>query len=379
MTTRPDTGSGELRRLLLDAALHILEEPDTPLDLRKVAETAGKSRTAPYLVFGKESAGGGLLALRMAVAAEGVRAMADRMEKAERSSTDPVLAFRSVALALLSFASEHPRLFRLMYGLEMGSVSSVPPGQLADHPELLRLGEQRRRAEAAVRRVVEQCQARGIAPPGNPARYAKIAWTSLLGAAFLVLDQVQAAAGAGAGLEDAANLVIESVLGLVGEPLAETTSSFLTAQSKSQQTPRTTAGEVLSTYPGLRRAAQARRALPGARILWIDDDPRLNEPEIATLEGLGVEVTTASGTKEAVRILEKDAFDLIISDIERPEGRAAGLEGLRELRTRAPDTPVVFYVGQVDRSRGVPTGAAGIADSADELFHLIVDVMERRG
>lgn len=379
MTTRPDTGSGELRRLLLDAALHILEEPDTPLDLRKVAETAGKSRTAPYLVFGKESEGGGLLALRMAVAAEGVRAMADRMEKAERSSTDPVLAFRSVALALLSFASEHPRLFRLMYGLEMGSVSSVPPGQLADHPELLRLGEQRRRAEAAVRRVVEQCQARGIAPPGNPARYAKIAWTSLLGAAFLVLDQVQAAAGAGAGLEDAANLVIESVLGLVGEPLAETTSSFLTAQSKSQQTPRTTAGEVLSTYPGLRRAAQARRALPGARILWIDDDPRLNEPEIATLEGLGVEVTTASGTKEAVRILEKDAFDLIISDIERPEGRAAGLEGLRELRTRAPDTPVVFYVGQVDRSRGVPTGAAGIADSADELFHLIVDVMERRG
>ena len=379
MTTRPDTGSGELRRLLLDAALHILEEPDTPLDLRKVAETAGKSRTAPYLVFGKESEGGGLLALRMAVAAEGVRAMADRMEKAERSSTDPVLAFRSVALALLSFASEHPRLFRLMYGLEMGSVSSVPPGQLADHPELLRLGEQRRRAEAAVRRVVEQCQARGIAPPGNPARYAKIAWTSLLGAAFLVLDQVQAAAGAGAGLEDAANLVIESVLGLVGEPLAETTSSFLTAQSKSQQTPRTTAGEVLSTYPGLRRAAQARRALPGARILWIDDDPRLNEPEIATLEGLGVEVTTASGTKEAVRILEKDAFDLIISDIERPEGRAAGLEGLRELRTRAPDTPVVFYVGQVDRSRGVPKGAAGIADSADELFHLIVDVMERRG
>ena len=42
----------KLRTLLLNAAFEILEEEETPFELRKIAERAGKSRTAPYLVFG---------------------------------------------------------------------------------------------------------------------------------------------------------------------------------------------------------------------------------------------------------------------------------------------------------------------------------------
>ena len=60
----------KLRTLLLNAAFEILEEEETPFELRKVAERAGKSRTAPYLVFGKGKEGG-LRALKLAVAAEG--------------------------------------------------------------------------------------------------------------------------------------------------------------------------------------------------------------------------------------------------------------------------------------------------------------------
>ena len=58
MDQNPSKHAGELKELLLDAALSILAEEDTPLGLRKVAERAGKSRTAPYLVFGQKQDGG---------------------------------------------------------------------------------------------------------------------------------------------------------------------------------------------------------------------------------------------------------------------------------------------------------------------------------
>jgi AcrR family transcriptional regulator len=68
-----------LRRLFLDAARELLAEDDGELELRKVAERAGKSRTAPYLAFGKAEEGGGLPALLMAVAGEGFEELARAM------------------------------------------------------------------------------------------------------------------------------------------------------------------------------------------------------------------------------------------------------------------------------------------------------------
>ena len=61
----------DLREAFIQAARQILDEPDTSLDLRKVADRVGKSRTAPYLVFGRTEEGGGLSGLRLAVAESG--------------------------------------------------------------------------------------------------------------------------------------------------------------------------------------------------------------------------------------------------------------------------------------------------------------------
>ncbi len=132
-------GSDDLRTRLVDAALGILEDPDTPLDLRKVAEAAGKSRTAPYLVFGKESEGGGLSALRLAVAAEGADMLARRMEQARASTDDARLALHRVARALFSFATEKERLFRLMFGPEIGTIPLSGDPEARRHPEFRRL------------------------------------------------------------------------------------------------------------------------------------------------------------------------------------------------------------------------------------------------
>ncbi len=480
MEPPPGGAREELRQLLIDAGLSILDDPDTPLELRKVAELAGKSRTAPYLVFGKESEGGGVLGLRMAVAAEGARMMAERLGEAERSSADPLVAFQRVARAFLGFVTEHPRLFRLMFGPEIGVSGALPARELADHREFQNLSRERLASERIIQRVIARCQALRIAPPGDTTRYTMIAWASMVGAAFLLLDEVLEAAGVRTEVDDAANLVTESVLGLDPQPLGEVTHTFLQAQAKSEPAPPApvaymsaddtelserpaageppaasdveraprpagapahdeapgrplgreraraagagsleavrrllrrarlaegdeelragpagpaegiermaldrpraegTPGEAMSLYPGLRRAAHSRKALYGARILWIDDHPENLRAEIETLRAFRAEVATARSTEQAEARLGAGVFDVIVSDIERGGDAEAGVAALPRLRRRAPDTPVVFYVARLDRERAPPEGALGVTNRTDELLHLILDALERR-
>lgn len=214
-----------LRRLLLDAARTLLREPDTRLDLRKVAERAGKSRTAPYLVFGKERDGGGLVALRLAVAADGAEELSRRMEEASLTSRDPLEAFRAVANALLAFSDENPRLFRLIFGSGARALSGLADEGYRDHPEFRAFLGGRERAERVVDDLVLRSEQRGLLQrdggsqaDGNDAGPSpgsvRTAWATLLGAAVLRQDELLLEPGDGPANAPGARWVTESVFGL---------------------------------------------------------------------------------------------------------------------------------------------------------------------
>jgi len=127
----------------------------------------------------------------------------------------------------------------------------------------------------------------------------------------------------------------------------------------------------------LRRALMAKTALRNAQMLWIDDSPDWINWEKQLLKKLGVEVTVAQSTEEAVAILASRTFPLIISDIARGEDKRAGLTGLSPIREAAPESQVIFYVADLDEEKGPPPGSMGITNRPDELLHLILDVLER--
>lgn len=95
--------------------------------------------------------------------------------------------------------------------------------------------------------------------------------------------------------------------------------------------------------------AQEREAAPPALqakpflILWVDDQPRNNAGEAQTLREIGCTITDARSTDEAMRFLDHQSFDLVISDIGRPEGRDAGVALVETLRERGSATPVALY------------------------------------
>ena len=135
----------------------------------------------------------------------------------------------------------------------------------------------------------------------------------------------------------------------------------------------------LSELPSvLRRAQVVQTLLAGARALWVDDHPSNNLYERTMLSTLGVSADVAVSTNEALYMLRHLQYDIILSDMARDSNNRAGLELLEALQAREVETPIVFYVAQLDSDREIPRGAFGFTNRPDELMHMIFDILERR-
>jgi len=137
--------------------------------------------------------------------------------------------------------------------------------------------------------------------------------------------------------------------------------------------------------------AQAKRAALSLidnpeqkRVLWVDDNPSNNLLETAALAKLQIEVVPVTDTAAALERIAKDpeAFDLVLSDWQRPErtegAPSTGIHLLRALRARQLTMPVVFYHGSFsERERrarhemALAEGAYGEAVMPDELLVLV--------
>jgi len=466
MSPKASESNKVLRELLLEAALDILSEERTPLALRKVAERAGKSRTAPYLVFGQTKDGGGLIGLKLAVASRGTEMLQSAVRTHIASVSDPRVAFERATKAFFTFAKENPRLFRLMFGPEVAEISAQDSGALTnyaqaliEHPEHGELINARLNLELVLKDLIEGCQKGGYIADGDIFHNVLVvtrAWISLLGTASLMHDSVyrsvmpltldqfvdlatsaifDKATEIDDGLKNAAISLLSALQlrqeadspnketsidhlpfsapytepsseqelpdfladlammeptevddDLSDTPLDQLAGNLLdtlrehlygSVHDRNQQTDLGGATEAIEYNAALRRASLARDVFRGSRVLWIDDEIDSVELEKQALEHLGIRVTTARTTQEALGQLRTGSFDLILSDIERAGDPDEGVHVIPQLEESAPNTPIVFYIAQLEEERGIPQGASGITNRPDELLHLVLDQLER--
>ena len=105
------------------------------------------------------------------------------------------------------------------------------------------------------------------------------------------------------------------------------------------------------------RAADVR--LPGVRILVVEDNPINQQVATELLQALGVETTVAGSGEDALEILKRRAFDLILMDMQMP-GKD-GLQTTAEIRAELGDTstPIVAMTANAmagDRERCLEAG-----------------------
>ena len=75
-------------------------------------------------------------------------------------------------------------------------------------------------------------------------------------------------------------------------------------------------------------------------VLVVDDEPGIRTALRANFLRHGWQVETASGVREAIRNIERSAFDLVVTDIQMPDG--SGLEVMQAARQDSPSTGVIL-------------------------------------
>ncbi|MFZ1430450.1 MAG: hypothetical protein WAS21_27195 [Geminicoccaceae bacterium] len=129
----------------------------------------------------------------------------------------------------------------------------------------------------------------------------------------------------------------------------------------------------------LRRAERCRPVLDGKRFLWIDDSVTNNRKERELLEALCLKIEQVQSSALAEKALADGGYDLILSDISRPESVTAGLDFLATYRQRPAEQrlPLIYYISVRDEDQPLPVGAFGLTNRPDTLVHLIIDALER--
>jgi CheY-like chemotaxis protein len=86
----------------------------------------------------------------------------------------------------------------------------------------------------------------------------------------------------------------------------------------------------------------------GRKILVVEDEPLIRKSicEILQTAG-GYEVDEAGDGVQAVKLLERRHFDLVITDLFMP--RMNGLKLLEHVRSMSPQLPVIFMTGYLSK------------------------------
>jgi CheY-like chemotaxis protein len=110
--------------------------------------------------------------------------------------------------------------------------------------------------------------------------------------------------------------------------------------------PRTQVAAQVRVHPAVQRREDAEAHVAGARILLVEDDPRVRTATIDALEDLEYEPVACGSGAEAVELFRNHEFDLVISDVIMPE--MSGPELIRHLKsTSVRDFAVLFVTGYV--------------------------------
>ena len=103
-----------------------------------------------------------------------------------------------------------------------------------------------------------------------------------------------------------------------------------------------------------------RKSRGQPRVLVIDDEPDLLELLELTLSRMGLDTTRAESVGEAVRLLDREAFDLCLTDMRLPDGE--GLRVVEHINQKGLDVPVAVITAYGSAENAVAALKAGAFD-----------------
>ena len=118
------------------------------------------------------------------------------------------------------------------------------------------------------------------------------------------------------------------------------------------------------------------------KILIVDDERSLRDVLGIMLKRAGYDVSVASDGDEAIARIEKELFDLVITDLKMP--RAGGLDVLKAVKDASPDSVVLIITAFASAESAVEAMKLGAYDyltkpfQVDEVQLIIRNALEKR-
>lgn len=106
-----------------------------------------------------------------------------------------------------------------------------------------------------------------------------------------------------------------------------------------------------------------------SKILLVDDEDALRTVLSGELISEGYDVRTASDGDEAIDVIQKEAFDLLLLDIKMP--RVNGFEVLKYVKERKPATKVVMLTAFADLKNAIESKKLGAEDFVSKPYDLV--------
>jgi DNA-binding NtrC family response regulator len=107
-----------------------------------------------------------------------------------------------------------------------------------------------------------------------------------------------------------------------------------------------------------------------AKILIVDDDPTMVSVLSEVLREHRHEIIPAANSERALEIVKEQAPDLVLTDIEMPEGKPQGLKLLQQIKEHNRSIPVMMITGQGTKERVVQALRGGAHDFIEKPFQI---------
>jgi diguanylate cyclase (GGDEF)-like protein/PAS domain S-box-containing protein len=117
------------------------------------------------------------------------------------------------------------------------------------------------------------------------------------------------------------------------------------------------------------------------RVLLVDDEPRMLDSLHALLNGKGYDLTRAGGGQEAIEILLRDKFDLVILDLHMPHVSGHDVMNFMNTNNRRSNVIVTSGASEIDAAIGaIRSGAYGYLRkpyTSAELFKTVDNALQQ--
>ncbi len=96
------------------------------------------------------------------------------------------------------------------------------------------------------------------------------------------------------------------------------------------------------------------------KVLLVDDEQDFVEALAERMSTRGMDVSTTTNAKDALKRIEQESFDAIVLDLQMPE--MDGLEALAEIKKMKPELQIILLTGHATVEKGIEAMKLGAMD-----------------